>query len=105
MRGYGNVVAIEHDDGLQTRYAHTAKNFVRVGEWVEQGEPIARVGSTGNATTPHLHFELRQAGTARDPLVWLPLANADRPTEADLRRGLADMRDGAEALNATLEGK
>jgi murein DD-endopeptidase MepM/ murein hydrolase activator NlpD len=72
MRGYGNVVAIDHGDGLETRYAHTAKNLVRAGDWVERGDTIALVGATGNATTPHLHFEVRKSGRARDPVAWLP---------------------------------
>jgi LysM repeat protein len=57
--GYGNYVIISHPNGTQTLYAHTQKNFVSVGDRVEQGQMIAKSGSTGNSTGPHLHFEVR----------------------------------------------
>jgi murein DD-endopeptidase MepM/ murein hydrolase activator NlpD len=56
--GYGNTVVIETDDGRRMLFAHNELNFVRVGERVEQGDAIARVGSTGRATGPHVHFEV-----------------------------------------------
>ncbi len=59
--GYGNYVVISHDNGSQTLYAHTQKNFVKVGDTVEQGEMIAKVGMTGKTTGPHVHFEIRGA--------------------------------------------
>lgn len=59
--GYGNYVIISHPNGTQTVYAHTLKNFVNVGDVVEQGQMIAKVGSTGNSTGPHVHFEIRGA--------------------------------------------
>lgn len=59
--GYGNYVVIKHDNGVQTLYAHTSANFVAVGEWVNQGDQIANVGSSGNSTGPHTHFEVRGA--------------------------------------------
>jgi murein DD-endopeptidase MepM/ murein hydrolase activator NlpD len=59
--GYGNYVIISHPNGTQTLYAHTQKNFVSVGDSVEQGQLIARVGNTGNSTGPHVHFEIRGA--------------------------------------------
>ena len=59
--GYGNFVIISHANGTQTVYAHNSKNIVKVGEYVEQGQEIARVGSTGNSTGPHVHFEIRGA--------------------------------------------
>lgn len=59
--GYGKYVVIKHDNGVQTLYAHNSANFVAVGEWVEQGAQIANVGSTGNSTGPHTHFEVRGA--------------------------------------------
>jgi len=79
MNGYGNVVSLDHGDGVETRYAHTAENFVRVGAWVERGERIAAVGATGNATTPHLHFEVRTGGRPRDPVAWLPREALSHP--------------------------
>lgn len=59
--GYGNYVIISHSNGTQTLYAHTLKNFVSVGDHVDQGQMIAKSGSTGNSTGPHVHFEIRGA--------------------------------------------
>ncbi len=59
--GYGLTVILRHDEGqLESRYAHLSQVSVQPGEWVEQGEVIGLVGSTGNSTGPHLHFEMRQ---------------------------------------------
>ena len=69
--GYGNQVDIDHGNGLVTRYAHASKLVVAQGEIVRQGQKIAEVGSTGRSTGPHLHFEVRVDGVARDPLPWL----------------------------------
>ena len=66
MSGYGNVVFISHDTGLETRYAHNTKNLVKKGDKVKPGDIIALEGQTGNATTPHVHFETRIGGTAFD---------------------------------------
>ncbi|MBD1865903.1 M23 family metallopeptidase [Oculatella sp. FACHB-28] len=61
MGGYGLTVVMSHgDETIETLYAHMSELFVEPGEWVEQGEVIGRVGSTGNSTGPHLHFEFRQ---------------------------------------------
>jgi murein DD-endopeptidase MepM/ murein hydrolase activator NlpD len=57
--GYGNTVVIETEDGHKMLYAHNSQNLVRVGDRVVQGEPIAEVGSTGRATGPHVHFEIK----------------------------------------------
>ena len=59
--GYGNYVIVSHPNGTQTLYAHTLKNFVSVGDHVDQGQMIAKSGSTGNSTGPHVHFEIRGA--------------------------------------------
>ncbi|MCZ7561041.1 MAG: M23 family metallopeptidase [Burkholderiaceae bacterium] len=69
--GYGNRVDIDHGNGLVTRYAHASEIDVAEGEIVRQGQKIAEVGSTGRSTGPHLHFEVRVDGAARDPLPWL----------------------------------
>ena len=66
MSGYGNVVFISHETGLETRYAHNSKNLVKRGDKVKPGDIIALEGQTGNATTPHVHFETRIGGTAFD---------------------------------------
>lgn len=68
---YGYAVYLEHGDGLQTRYAHLSELLVEVGDSVRQGDIIARTGSTGASTGPHLHFEIRVQGQAVDPLTLL----------------------------------
>ncbi|MCI8497587.1 MAG: peptidoglycan DD-metalloendopeptidase family protein [Clostridiales bacterium] len=70
--GYGNRVMITHDDGQQTLYAHCSSLLVSNGQRVEQGQVIARVGSTGNSTGPHLHFEVRVGGSKVNPMHYLP---------------------------------
>ena len=57
--GYGNTVVIQTGDGRKMLYAHNNQNFVRVGDWVSRGDAIAEVGSTGRATGPHVHFEVK----------------------------------------------
>lgn len=68
---YGYLVKIRHVGGDETWYAHQSRISVSVGEWVDQGEVVGRVGSTGLSTGPHLHFELRRSGSAIDPLAEL----------------------------------
>ena len=69
--GYGNLVVIDHGGGLSTAYAHQSRIAVKVGDPVTQGGLIGYVGSTGHSTGPHLHFEVRVNGVARDPLPYL----------------------------------
>jgi murein DD-endopeptidase MepM/ murein hydrolase activator NlpD len=69
--GYGNVVIVEHADGHTTFYAHCDKLLVKEGQAVTVGEEIAKSGSTGKSTGPHLHFEVRENGTPIDPLKFL----------------------------------
>ena len=69
--GYGNLVVIDHGGGLSTAYAHQSRIAVGVGDPVTQGGVIGYVGSTGHSTGPHLHFEVRVNGAARDPLPYL----------------------------------
>lgn len=69
--GYGNMVEIDHGEGLVTRYAHAKVILVKEGELVTRGQMIARVGSTGLSTGPHLHFEVRRDDKALDPRVFL----------------------------------
>lgn len=68
MRGYGKTVVLEHAHGLRTLYAHNSALLVRVGQQVNRGSAIARIGQTGNATTPHVHFEMQRHLTPFDPL-------------------------------------
>lgn len=70
--GYGTVVLIAHGDGLTSIYAHLSKVTVRSGQQVTPGQLIGAVGTTGNVTGSHLHFELRRQGVAVDPKAWLP---------------------------------
>jgi murein DD-endopeptidase MepM/ murein hydrolase activator NlpD len=72
QRGYGNLILIAHDRDVVTVYAHNERNLVSQGDRVSRGAEIGRVGRTGNATGPHLHFEVRVATQPRDPLGFLP---------------------------------
>ncbi len=69
--GYGNVVVIDHGNGLTTTYAHNSSLVARVGQRVSQGQLISYVGSTGNSSGPHVHLEFRINGTAVDPFNYL----------------------------------
>lgn len=68
---YGNCVIIEHENGIQTVYAHNSKNLVQRGEEVTPDTVIALSGSTGRVTGPHLHFEVRREGTPVNPLAMI----------------------------------
>lgn len=71
ISGYGNVVEVTHPGGLITRYGHLSAFLVKQGDAVSTGSPIARVGSTGRSTGPHLHFEVRRSDNAVDPARYL----------------------------------
>jgi len=71
MKGYGKVVVLKHASDLSTVYAHNSSLLVRMGDSVRQGQAIAKVGSTGRATGPHLHFEIRRRGVPKDPRQFL----------------------------------
>ncbi len=70
--GYGRMVMIDHGNGFVTLYAHMNTIFVRQGENVAKGERLGTVGNTGRSTGPHLHFEIRRDGVARNPYYFLP---------------------------------
>jgi murein DD-endopeptidase MepM/ murein hydrolase activator NlpD len=69
--GYGNYIQIEHGGDIETRYGHLSAYAVAAGDHVTKGELIGYVGSTGDATGPHLHYEVRIAGDAVDPMPYL----------------------------------
>jgi murein DD-endopeptidase MepM/ murein hydrolase activator NlpD len=81
QKAYGNYVAIDHGNGVVTLYAHCNRNLVSVGDIVRKGQKIAEVGRTGNATGPHVHFELRKNDVQVNPLPWL---NDTEEVPADL---------------------
>jgi len=70
--GYGVIVILRHASSLVTVYAHNSAVLVKEGDRVDGGTPIARVGQSGRTTGPHLHFEVREGTTPRDPLRYLP---------------------------------
>ena len=72
LSGYGNLIIIRHNTEMFTAYAHNKKNLVKRGDMVKTGDLIGYVGSTGRASGPHLHFEVRRGETAVDPLAYLP---------------------------------
>ncbi len=76
--GYGNLLEIRHMQGIVTRFAHTMKILVRPGSRVKRGDVVAKVGSTGRSTGPHLHYEVRLNGVALNPLLYIVDARTAR---------------------------
>ena len=76
--GYGNMVEIDHGDGITTRYGHMSKIAVEVGQTVGRGERVGAVGSTGRSTGPHLHYEVRRNDKAVDPAKFFRLGDRIR---------------------------
>lgn len=70
--GYGYSIVIDHRNGWYTRYAHLSGMYVELGDWVQRGEVIALMGSTGRSTGPHLHFEIMSGGYRYNPYNYLP---------------------------------
>ena len=68
--GYGLCVYLDHGNGYSTRYGHMSQVLVNVGDVVQKGQVIGYVGSTGDSSGPHLHFEIRINGVAQDPMQW-----------------------------------
>jgi len=70
--GYGKLVIVDHGSGVTTWYAHLSAITVKERQYVKQGDEVGKVGQTGTATGPHLHFEIRVNGNAVDPQLYLP---------------------------------
>lgn len=85
--GYGNMVEIDHGNGLITRYAHASRLLVKAGDVVERGQEVAKVGSSGRSTGPHLHFEVRLAGQPLDPRLFLGSQSPKAPVVAQAQPG------------------
>jgi murein DD-endopeptidase MepM/ murein hydrolase activator NlpD len=79
--GYGNMIQIDHGNGISTRYGHLSKIEVSVGDTITRGEEIGLIGSTGRSTGPHLHFELRLNERSINPRFFLP------PEPTDIVKG------------------
>jgi murein DD-endopeptidase MepM/ murein hydrolase activator NlpD len=70
--GYGNLIEIDHGNGLKTRYGHLSKINIQLGDTIQRGQEIALIGTTGRSTGPHLHFEIRLNDKAINPRRFLP---------------------------------
>ena len=70
--GYGNLIEIDHGQGIQTRYGHLSERIAQPGQYVRRGELIGLMGSTGRSTGSHLHYEVRVAGQAINPIAFVP---------------------------------
>lgn len=79
---YGNMVEIDHGNGITSRYAHASALLVQVGDAVKTGQKIALLGNTGRSTGPHMHFEIRYKGVAQNPLYFLHLDAKPKATMA-----------------------
>jgi murein DD-endopeptidase MepM/ murein hydrolase activator NlpD len=86
QNGYGKVVIVQHPGGTETRYAHLSQLDVRTGDDLKAGDVVGRVGQSGRATAPHLHFELRQGGKAVDPAAGSQLPATSSQREAGSRK-------------------
>ncbi|SLN29668.1 Murein DD-endopeptidase MepM [Roseivivax jejudonensis] len=73
--GYGRLVKIKHEFGIETRYAHNSQLYVEVGQRVSRGQKIAAMGNTGRSTGTHLHYEVRVGGRAVNPMTYIKAAN------------------------------
>ena len=104
QNGYGNVVEVRHSNLRSTVYAHMSRIDVRLGQRVEQGARVGAVGSTGWATGPHLHFEVKVAGTQQDPTIMamasepIVLTAAAKAEFAQVARSVKSQLDLADSL-------
>lgn len=71
VNGYGRMIKIQHEFGIETRYAHLSASRVQLGQRVSRGDRIGDMGNTGNSTGPHLHYEIRVGGQAVNPMIYI----------------------------------
>jgi murein DD-endopeptidase MepM/ murein hydrolase activator NlpD len=72
MKGLGKTIILDHENGFSTVYAHNSEILVKVGERVKRNQEISKVGKTGRATRPYLHFQIRKGHEPRNPFYYLP---------------------------------
>jgi len=107
QNGYGNVIFIKHANNRETVYAHLSKIMVQNGEKVSQGETIGLVGSTGWATGPHLHFEVRVNGVQQDPMAaaqqsgTIPVPAAAMAHFKEVAKGIKNQLQAAATIDQT----
>ncbi len=104
MNGYGNVVDIDHGNGVVTRYAHNSKLLVKAGDLVAKRQVIARVGSTGRSTGSHVHFEVRVNDEPTDPIAFLSQMSSSTAVASTTPEGLLKRAEhvGAAALGTKM---
>lgn len=104
MNGYGNVVDIDHGNGVVTRYAHNSKLLVKAGDLVAKRQVIARVGSTGRSTGSHVHFEVRVNDEPTDPIAFLSQMSSSTAVASATPEGLLKRAEhvGAAALGTKM---
>ncbi|MBP2644386.1 MAG: Peptidase [Firmicutes bacterium] len=73
--GYGNMVQIDHGNGIETIYGHNSQLLVSAGQEVRKGQVISYAGSTGKSTGPHVHYEVREKGVAVNPFKYMVMFN------------------------------
>ena len=107
QNGFGNVVFVKHRNNMETVYAHLSRINVQVGQSVAQGQTIGLVGSTGWATGPHLHFEVRVNGVQQDPMTAarqsdvVPVPTAALPQFRQLANGFRNQLQAAATIDQT----